>query len=83
MKYLFITTSANFGNMISMAFASLFLPFIPLLAKQILLNNFLSDIPALGIAGDNVYRVGGHSSPVGHTDDPQFYDFVRSGKHRF
>lgn len=56
MKYLFITTSANFGNMISMAFASLFLPFIPLLAKQILLNNFLSDIPALGIAGDNVDR---------------------------
>lgn len=56
MKYLFITTSANFGNMISMAFASLFLPFIPLMAKQILLNNFLSDIPALGIAGDNVDR---------------------------
>jgi Mg2+-importing ATPase len=40
--------------MISMAAASLFLPFLPLLAKQILLNNFLSDIPAMGIAGDNV-----------------------------
>ena len=53
-KYIFITTSANFGNMISMAAASLFLPFLPLLAKQILLNNFLSDIPAMGIAGDNV-----------------------------
>ena len=51
---IFITTSANFGNMISMAAASLFLPFLPLLAKQILLNNFLSDIPAMGIAGDNV-----------------------------
>lgn len=56
LKYIFITTSANFGNMISMAVASLFLPFLPLLAKQILLNNFLSDIPALGIAGDNVDR---------------------------
>lgn len=56
LKYIFITTSANFGNMISMAMASLYLPFIPLLAKQILLNNFLSDIPALGIAGDNVDR---------------------------
>ncbi|RAZ91102.1 magnesium-translocating P-type ATPase [Mesorhizobium hawassense] len=54
MKYISITTSANFGNMISMAAASLYLPFLPLLAKQILLNNFLSDIPALAIAGDNV-----------------------------
>lgn len=54
MKYISITTSANFGNMISMAGASLYLPFLPLLAKQILLNNFLSDIPSLAIAGDNV-----------------------------
>lgn len=56
MKYIFTATSANFGNMFSMAGASLFLPFLPLLAKQILLNNFLSDIPALTIAGDNVDR---------------------------
>ncbi len=56
LKYIFITTSANFGNMISMALASLYLPFLPMLAKQILLNNFLSDIPAIGIAGDNVDR---------------------------
>lgn len=55
-KYVYITTSANFGNMISMALASLFLPFLPLLAKQILLNNLLSDIPAVGIASDNVDR---------------------------
>lgn len=53
-KYISITTSANFGNMISMAAASLYLPFLPLLAKQILLNNFLSDIPSLAIAGDRV-----------------------------
>ncbi len=54
LKYIFTTTSANFGNMLSMAGASLFLPFLPLLAKQILLNNFLSDLPAVGIARDNV-----------------------------
>jgi Mg2+-importing ATPase len=54
LKYIYTTTSANFGNMFSMAAASLFLPFLPLLAKQILLNNFLSDFPALAIAGDNV-----------------------------
>lgn len=40
--------------MFSMAIASLFLPFLPLLATQVLLNNFLSDIPALTIASDNV-----------------------------
>jgi Mg2+-importing ATPase len=40
--------------MISMALASLFLPFLPLLAGQILLNNFLSDIPAIGIGDDAV-----------------------------
>ena len=54
LKYVFTTTSANFGNMFSMAGASLVLPFLPLLAKQILLNNFLSDFPAIAIAGDNV-----------------------------
>ena len=54
LKYVFTTTSANFGNMLSMAGASVFLPFLPLLAKQILLNNFLSDFPAIAIASDNV-----------------------------
>jgi Mg2+-importing ATPase len=53
-KYILTTISANFGNMFSMAVASLFLPFLPLLASQILLNNFLSDIPGTTIAGDNV-----------------------------
>jgi Mg2+-importing ATPase len=56
LKYVLITTSANLGNMISMAAASLFLPFLPLTAGQILLNNFLSDIPAVGIADDRVDR---------------------------
>jgi P-type Mg2+ transporter len=54
LKYVFTTTSANFGNMFSMAGVSLFLPFLPLLAKQILLNNFLSDFPGMAIASDNV-----------------------------
>ncbi|MCI0616756.1 HAD-IC family P-type ATPase, partial [bacterium] len=54
MKYIFVTTSANFGNMFSMAGASLFLPFLPLLPKQILLNNFLTDFPAMTIATDKV-----------------------------
>jgi Mg2+-importing ATPase len=54
LKYILITTSANQGNMVRMAAASLFLPFLPLLPGQILLNNFLSDIPAVGLAGDAV-----------------------------
>ena len=53
-KYILTTESANFGNMLSMAAASMYLPFLPLLAKQILLNNFLSDLPGLAIAGDRV-----------------------------
>jgi Mg2+-importing ATPase len=54
LKYVFITTSANFGNMFSMAGASLFLPYLPMLPLQILLTNFLTDFPALAIAGDSV-----------------------------
>jgi Mg2+-importing ATPase len=54
LKYILTTISANFGNMVSMAAASLYLPFLPLLASQILLNNFLSDIPGMTIASDNV-----------------------------
>ena len=54
LKYILTTISANFGNMFSMAAASIFLPFLPLLASQVLLNNFLADIPATTIASDNV-----------------------------
>ncbi len=54
LKYISITTSANFGNMISMAVVTPLLPFLPLAAKQILLNNFLSDLPSLAISTDNV-----------------------------
>jgi Mg2+-importing ATPase len=54
MKYVYTTTSANFGNMLSMAAASAVLPFLPLLADQILLINFLTDFPATTIATDTV-----------------------------
>jgi len=54
LKYILTAISGNFGNMFSMAGASLILPFLPLLAPQILLENFLSDIPLTTIAGDNV-----------------------------
>lgn len=56
LKYVFMATSANFGNMFSMAGASLFLPFLPLLPKQILLTNLLTDIPEMTIATDRVDR---------------------------
>jgi Mg2+-importing ATPase len=54
MKYVFITISANFGNMFSMAGASLFLPFLPLLPEQILTINLMTDFPSMAIATDNV-----------------------------
>ena len=54
MKYIVMGTSSNFGNMFSMAAASLFLPFLPMLPTQILLNNFLYDISQISIPGDNV-----------------------------
>jgi Mg2+-importing ATPase len=54
LKYIAITTSANFGNMVSMALVTPLLPFLPLAAKQILLNNFLSDIPSIAISTDRV-----------------------------
>jgi P-type Mg2+ transporter len=54
LKYIQITTSANFGNMVSMALATPLLPFLPLTATQILLNNFLSDLPSMAISTDRV-----------------------------
>ncbi len=69
LKYIYITTSANFGNMLSMAGATLFLPFLPMLPRQILLNNFLSDFPAMTIATD---RVDAHQLAL-----PQRWDVKR------
>ncbi len=56
MKYLLMGTSSNFGNMFSMAVASLFLPFLPMLPTQILLNNFLYDLAQVTIPTDHVDR---------------------------
>jgi len=54
MKYIYMTTSASFGNVLSMAIAAAVLPFLPLLAGQILLINLLTDFPATFIATDSV-----------------------------
>ncbi|MCL5986279.1 MAG: magnesium-translocating P-type ATPase [Actinobacteria bacterium] len=54
LKYVFMATSANFGNMFSMAGASLFLSFLPLLPKQVLLTNLFTDFPEMTIATDSV-----------------------------
>jgi Mg2+-importing ATPase len=54
MKYLLMGTSSNFGNMLSMAVASAFLPFLPMLPTQILLNNFLYDLAQVTIPSDAV-----------------------------
>ncbi|MEP6646862.1 MAG: magnesium-translocating P-type ATPase [Saprospiraceae bacterium] len=54
LKYLYISTGSTFGNMCSVAAASLVLPFLPMLPKQILLTNFLTDLPFLAVTTDNV-----------------------------
>lgn len=54
LKYVRMGTSSNFGNMLSMALASLVLPFLPLLPVQILLNNLLYDLSEIGIPFDSV-----------------------------
>ena len=54
LKYLYISTGSTFGNMCSVAAASLVLPFLPMLPKQILLTNFLTDFPFLTVTTDNV-----------------------------
>ncbi len=69
LKYVQVTISANFGNMVSMAVAAVVLPFLPLLPRQILLLNFLSDIPGTTIAADNVDREA--------VSDPHGWDVAR------
>ena len=54
LKYIYTNTSATFGNMFSMAGASLLLPFLPMLPQQILMTNFMTDFPYMAVAGDNV-----------------------------
>ncbi len=54
MKYVYMASSANFGNMLSMSGASFFLKFLPMLPKQVLLTNFCSDLPEMALATDRV-----------------------------
>ncbi|MFN8243193.1 MAG: magnesium-translocating P-type ATPase [Ferruginibacter sp.] len=54
LKYIYTNTSATFGNMFSMAGASILLPFLPMLPQQILMTNFLTDFPYMAVAADNV-----------------------------
>ncbi len=54
MKYIMMATSSNFGNMFSMAAATLFLPFLPMLPLQILLNNLLYDVSEITLPLDHV-----------------------------
>ena len=53
-KYILMGSSSNFGNMFSMAGAALFLPFLPMLPTQVLLNNLLYDVSEIGVPFDNV-----------------------------
>ena len=74
MKYLLMGTSSNFGNMFSMAAASVFLPFLPMLPTQILLNNFLYDLAQVTIPGDNVDEaLSRASAALGHARHPRFH----------
>jgi len=66
LKYLLMGTSSNFGNMFSMVGAALFLPFLPMLPTQILLNNFLYDFAQITIPTDTV-------DPI-HLRRPQRWD---------
>ena len=78
LKYVFMATSANFGNMFSMAGASLFLSFLPLLPKQILLTNLLTDFPEMTIATDSGRSgAGGETPALGHQLHPQIHDHLR------
>jgi Mg2+-importing ATPase len=56
MKYLFLQTSSNFGNVFSMAGASLIIPFLPMLPKQVLMSNLLTDTAVMSIPTDEVDR---------------------------
>jgi Mg2+-importing ATPase len=69
MKYIMMGTSSNFGNMFSMAGAALFLPFLPMLPIQILLNNLLYDFSEIAIPLD---RVDAEELRAPHAWDMQF-----------
>ncbi len=79
LKYVFMATSANFGNMFSMAGASLLLPFLPLLPKQILLTNLLTDLPEMTISVRPRGCRAGSSGPAAGTSASSAASCSRSG----
>ncbi len=84
MKYLLMGTSSNFGNMFSMAAASLFLPFLPMLPTQILLNNFLYDLAQITIPTDNVdASLHSAAAALGHAGHSGFHDLHRPHQFHF
>ena len=83
MKYLLMGTSSNFGNMFSMAGAFLFLPFLPMLPTQILLNNFLYDLAQITIPTDNVDDAFiREPAAMEHRDHPAVHDGDRAASAR-
>ena len=81
MKYLLMGTSSNFGNMFSMAAASVFLPFLPMLPTQILLNNFLYDLAQITIPDRQRRReLPAPSAALEHARDPRLHAVHRPGQ---
>ena len=81
MKYIMMGTSSNFGNMFSMAGASLILPFLPMLPVQILLNNLLYDLSEMPIPLDEVDpRDHGAARALGHAVHPQLHAGAGAGE---
>ena len=77
-KYVLMGTSSNFGNMFSQGAASFFLSFLPMLPKQILLNNLLYDAGEMTIPTDNVDEEQLQAAgPLGHRDDPPVHVRLR------
>ena len=81
LKYMMMGTSSNFGNMFSMAGGVLFLPFLPMLPIQILLNNLLYDLSETTIPLDRgERRDGGEAAALGHRHRPQIHVRVRAAQ---
>ena len=80
-KYVLMGSSSNFGNMFSMAGAALFLPFLPMLPIQILLNNLLYDVSEIAIPFDRVDRRGDRrAGEMGHQVDRTVHAGIRAGQ---
>ncbi len=80
-KYILMGSSSNFGNMFSMAGAALFLPFLPMLPTQVLLNNLLYDISEVGVPFDNVdAEIHPKAGTLGHRLHRALHAVARPGQ---